>query len=67
MTNTSNRGGYRQTRLGGLPSDETTTKPQEIKRGNLQTLHQQPQDQRVSTDTTAEQNTSIKVIYCKAA
>ena len=44
-----------------------TTKPQEIKRGNQQTLHQQPPDQRVSTDTTTEQNTSVKVIYCKTA
>ena len=40
-TNTSNRGGYRQTLLNrGLLSDETTTKPQEIKRENQQTLHQ---------------------------
>ena len=28
---TYNRGGYRQTLLRGLPSDQTTTKPQEIK------------------------------------
>jgi hypothetical protein len=37
MTNTSNRGGYRQTLLNrGLLSDEMTTKPQEIKRENRQ-------------------------------
>ena len=64
-TKTSNRGGYRQTLLRGLPSDQTTTKPQEIKRENLDTTSKRNQQWQTREYQTDEQNTSIKVKYCK--
>ena len=67
-TNTSNRGRYRQTLLNRrLPSDEMTTKPQEIKRENRDTTSERNQQRQTREYQTAEQNTSIKVKYCKTS
>jgi hypothetical protein len=54
-TNTSNRGGYRQTLLNrGFLSDETTTKPQEIKRENRDTTSERNQQRQTREYQTAE-------------